>query len=119
MGCLLNVDVHKANLHDTKTGFRTAMLAYIKYPTIKKFCGDKGYRGIFVHEVEEYLELGVDISEKIKSEEWQVIPKRWIVERTFGWLNNSRRISKDYEITCSSSETMIKISHIHTLLKRL
>jgi transposase len=111
--------VHQGNLHDTKTGFWTAMLACIKYPTIEKFCGDKGYRGTFVREVAEYLDLDVDISEKIKSEDWQVMPKRWVVERTFAWLNNSRRLSRDYEITCSSSETMIKISHIHTLLKRL
>jgi hypothetical protein len=53
------------------------MLACIKYPTIEKFCGDKGYRGTFVREVAEYLDLEVDISEKIKSEDWQVMPKRW------------------------------------------
>ncbi|MBR2732890.1 MAG: hypothetical protein IKD80_01385 [Selenomonadaceae bacterium] len=41
------------------------------------------------------------------------------MERTFAWLNNSRRLSKDYEIRTNSSETMIKFSHIHTLLKRL
>ena len=73
-------------------------------------------RDTFVRELADYLDLQVDI---IKSEDWQVIPKRWIVERTFAWLYNSRRLSKDYEITCYSSETMIKISHIHTLLKRL
>ena len=59
---------------------------------------------------------------------WQVLPKRWIVERTFAWLNHSRRLSKDYELTVASAETLIKlssaatlikISHIHTLLKRL
>ncbi len=41
------------------------------------------------------------------------------LERTFAWLNPSRRLSKDYELTATSAETMIKISHIHTLLKRL
>ncbi|MBQ3443495.1 MAG: transposase, partial [Selenomonadaceae bacterium] len=42
-----------------------------------------------------------------------------IVERTFAWLNHSRRLSKDYELTAASAETLIKISHIHTLIKRL
>ena len=42
-----------------------------------------------------------------------------IVERTIAWLNHSSRISKDYELTVVSAETLIKISHIHTLLKRL
>jgi len=41
-----------------------------------------------------------------------------IVERTFACLNHSRRLSKDYELTVDSAETLIKISHIHTLLKR-
>ncbi|MBQ9492176.1 MAG: transposase, partial [Oscillibacter sp.] len=41
------------------------------------------------------------------------------VERTFGWLNHSRRLSKDYEITTDSSAAMVIISHCHTLLKRL
>ena len=106
-------------MHDTKAGFLTASLAFIKYPTIKKFCGDKGYRGTFVREVKEYMGIEVDISEKISGEEWEIIPKRWIVERTFAWLNNSRRLSKDYEISTESEEAMIKLSHIHTLLKRL
>ena len=49
----------------------------------------------------------------------QVLPKRWVVERTFAWLNGSRRLSKDYETSCYSAETMIMISHAATLLKRL
>ena len=52
-------------------------------------------------------------------QETQASPKRWIVERTFACLNHSRRLSKDYELTVASAETLIKISHIHTLLKRL
>ena len=95
------------------------MLASIKYPTIKKFCGDAGYRGTFVREVKEYLGLDVDISTKIISQEWHLIPKRWVVERTFAWLNNSRRLSKDYEILTTCAEAMIKLSHTHTLFKRL
>ena len=55
----------------------------------------------------------------LKGQGWQVLPKRWIVERTFSWLNHSRRLSKDYELTVVSAETLVKISHIHTLLKRL
>jgi len=65
------------------------------------------------------LNLGVDISEKIKSHEWERLPWRWVVERTFSWLNNSKRLSKDYEITTDSAETIVKISHLHTLFKRL
>lgn len=119
MGNVLSVVVHAANIHDTKSGIRAAKLAYEHHPSIKKFCADAGYRGTFVREIEEELSLGVDISEKIKPHEWEKLPWRWIVERTLGWLNHSRRLSKDYEIAVDSAVAMVKISHFHTLLKRL
>jgi len=48
-----------------------------------------------------------------------VLPKRWIVERTFGWFGRYRRLSKDYEELPASSETMIFIAMIHLMLRRL
>jgi putative transposase len=48
-----------------------------------------------------------------------VLSKRWLVERTFAWLGNYRRLSKDYEERISSSEGMIYLAPIHLLLKRL
>jgi len=50
---------------------------------------------------------------------FQVLPKRWIVERTFAWLAWSRRLSKDYELHPTSAETMIHIAFAHLLLRRL
>ncbi|MEE0379209.1 MAG: transposase, partial [Ruminococcus sp.] len=64
--------------------------------------------------------IRIDISMQIKEQKgFQVLPKRWVVERTFAWLNGSRRLSKDYETSCCYAETMIMISHAATLLKRL
>jgi len=48
-----------------------------------------------------------------------VQPKRWIVERTFGWLNRSRRLSKDSERTIGSNEAFIKVAMIHRMVPRL
>jgi transposase len=48
-----------------------------------------------------------------------VQPKRWIVERTFGWLNRSRRLSKDYERTTESSAAFVQVAMIHLMLRRL
>ena len=118
LGCLLSVNVHAANVHDTKSGIVVAKQAFDKYHSIKKFCADSGYRGTFVNDIKNLVALDVDISEKIKPHSWQNIPWRWVVERTFSWLNHSRRLSKDYEISSTSSTTMIIISHIHTLLCR-
>ena len=118
MGNMLSVVVHAANIHDTKSGINSAKKAFKKYPTIEKFCGDEGYRKSFEEAVLSELGLGVDISERIKPI-FEVIPKRWVVERTFAWMNNSRRLAKDYEITTESEEAFVMISHLHTLLRRL
>ena len=62
LGCMLSVDVHAANIHDTKSGISTAKEAYTSYPSIQKFCADAGHRGTFVSDLKEKLGLGVDIS---------------------------------------------------------
>ena len=60
----------------------------------------------------------VDISEKIKGS-WQIILKRWVVERTFSWLNHYRRLAKDVEKSVLSEVAFIKPSHISRLLRAL
>ena len=118
LGCLLAIVVHAANIHDTKGGMSVAARAFDKYPTIEKFCGDEGYLGTFVDYCGwEFDDVGVDISKRIKPG-FEILPKRWIVERTFAWMGNSRRLSKDVEITIDSAENMAIISNMHTLLKR-
>lgn len=118
MGNLLAIVVHAANIHDTKLGIHAARQAITRYPTIKKFCADEGYRKTFEMEVATELGLSVEISKRIKPE-WEVLPKRWIVERTLSWLNGFRRLAKDYEITTSSEVTNVIISHLVVLLRRL
>ena len=76
IGNLLAVEVHAANIHDTKAGILVAKPSYERYPSIQKFCADAGYRGTFVQKVQEILSLNVDISEKIKPHQWQKLPCR-------------------------------------------
>ena len=97
-----------------------------KSPVYSRSCGkysrysDGSYRGTFRNTFDEFHNIRIDISMQIKEQKgFQVLPKRWVVERTFAWLNGSRRLSKDYETSCCSAETMIIISHAATLLKRL
>jgi putative transposase len=93
--------------------------AKMKYPSLKGCSADAGYRGTFVDFVRTKYRDDVEISMQITPKQWTILPKRWRVERTFGWFNNSRRLSKDYEILTSTEENMCMISHLHTLLKRL
>ncbi len=114
---LLAVVVHAGNIHDTKSGILPAREAFEKYPSIQRFCTDAGYRKTFEQDISRELGLGVDISARIKPER-EALPKRWIVERSLAWFNNSKRLSKDYEIPTRSAQAMCIIAAFHTLLKR-
>ena len=117
MGNLLAVDVHAANIHDTIGGTVVYDKVLEKYPSIEGVSGDMGYRGTFVKHVVA-TDRRCDITERIKPREWKITPKRWVVERTFAWMNGSRRLSKDYEINDNSEVAWFTIAHCHTLLRR-
>ena len=117
-GHLLHVKVHAANVHDTKGGCDVFDRTKEKFPTIKGFSADEGYRGTSVDHVEKEMGLKMEISKKIK-DEWVILAKRWVVERTFAWINNCRRMAKDFEILTCSSENLIRISIIKIMLDRL
>lgn len=82
---------------------------------------DQGYSGRnFANAVAQVggEKVRVEVIERT-SQTFERLPKRWIVERTFGWLNRFRRLSKDYELYCEVSEAMIYGSLIRLMLKRL
>lgn len=117
-GHLLHVEVTAANQHDTRIGKYVIESMKMKYPTIRAVSADAGYRGDTVDYSETLLEIPVHISTKIK-DQFAILPKRWIVERTLAWMNNDRRLSKDYEVKTTHSENMIRISMFKRTLKRL
>jgi transposase len=61
----------------------------------------------------------IDWSQYLPTPGVHVIPRRWVVERTFAWLSHSRRLSKDYELLCSTSEAWIYIAMSRLIAKRL
>ncbi|TPG68056.1 hypothetical protein EEL31_05480 [Brevibacillus laterosporus] len=87
----------------------------VNNPSLLGVCGDAGYRKTFELECTR-LGRTIDISERIKPE-WEILPKRWRVERTFAWLNPWRRLSKDYEVRTSSAESFLYIAHFATLYR--
>ena len=116
-GNLLHIKVHAANVHDTKAGGSIFEEALKKYPTLDGACFDAGYRGTTVEYVEKILNKTADISSRV-TDKWAILPIRWVVERTFGWLNSWRRLSKDYEISTSSAENLVMIAFSMILLNR-
>ena len=117
LGDLLHVKVHAANIHDTKAGCNIFKKTSDKYPSILAFSADAGYRGTSKDYVQDTLKLMIDISKKIK-DEFAILPKRWIVERTFAWINNFRRASKDFEILTLTAENVVRIAMIRVTIKK-
>jgi putative transposase len=118
LGSILHVKVHAANIHDTKAGQNVLKETSNKFPSITGYSADEGYRGTSVEYANNHLGVELHISKKIK-DEFAVLPKRWIVERTFAWLGNFRRLSKDFEILTERAENMIRIAMIKILLGRM
>ncbi len=119
MGNLLFVKVHAANKSDTIEGCDIAYQTRQKYDSIKAFCADQGYRGTTENFIKNELKMNVDITKKLNSHEFQVNPRRLVVERFFAWLGNYRRFAKDYEINPLQAEQLITVSACLMLIKRL
>jgi putative transposase len=118
MGNLLHVKVHAANIHDTIAGGIVVEAALAKYPTIVAVSADEGYRGTTEEYLKEISNVVLEISKKIKNT-WVILTKRWIVERTFSWINNYRRLAKDVEILTETAENFIRIAMIKRTLNAL
>ena len=120
LGCLLLVLVTSASLQDRDGGLDLCVELQQKFAQIKKIWADQSYAGELVDFIRQYFPFDLEIVKGSADQRgFQVQPKRWIVERVFGWLNPFRRLSKDYENTVESSEGMIKIAHIRLMLRRV
>ena len=87
---------------------------------LERIWADGGYRGELIGWVQDNFQVLLDIvlrSDKLKG--FVVLPKRWIVERTFAWFGRYRRLSKDYEQLLENSEGMIYLAAIRRLLNCL
>lgn len=118
LGNLLHVQVHAANVHDTKGAPSLLARTLEKWPQLRAFSADAGYRGTTVHYVETVLRRRCHVSTKIK-DGFAVLPKRWVVERTFAWLGHFRRLAKDVEILTATAENFVRIAMIKITLAKL
>lgn len=116
---LLKVFVTEASYHDGTVARWLVDLLPKAYPRLKKIWADAAYRGQFA---ERAAQLGIDVEIVLRSDDQQgfeVQPRRWVVERTFGWLNHYRRLSKDYEYWVQSSDATVYAAMTHLMVRRL
>ena len=122
---LLEVRVQPDNVQDRDGAKELLAPLQTKHWRLRKIWADANYRGellAWVHQLRQgrgQRRLHLEIVAKSAEPGFVVLPKRWIVERTFAWQGRSRRLSKDYEALCETAETWIHIAMIHLMVKRL
>jgi putative transposase len=147
-GLVLGARVHSARVHD-EDGIKLLLeSARIELSRLKHLWVDAGYRGRGRRWAEEVLGLSVEVVRKpqkpvpekvakVWAEEWakegravdwqrlmppkgfQVLPRRWVVERTFAWICHNRRMAKDYERLCATGEAFVYAAMTRLMVRRL
>ena len=122
MGLLLDVMVTPADVTEREGGQSVLARACQWFAKLRCLWVDGGYAGTpfaqWVKKCQAKLKVEV-VKRSDKKQGFHVLPRRWVVERTFGWLMQYRRLARDYEKTTSSAEAMIHIAMIQIQLKRL
>ena len=120
MGLLLDVVVHPADIQDRDGAKLILKKVLDQFPSLQLIWADGGYRGSLIDWVEDNFDTVLEIVKRndvVKG--FKVLPKRWIVERTLGWIGRNRRLSKDYERFSNTEESWIYLGMIALMLNRL
>lgn len=119
LGLLLTVVVQAASLSDTEGALDVAVRLRNKVPRLTKVLADQGYRLTMIAWFWQQLRVVVEVVKRAPEPGFHVLPKRWIVERTFGWFGWERCLSKDYEVYCQTSEQWVYLACIRIMTRRL
>jgi putative transposase len=120
IGLLLLVVVHSASLQDRDSAKLVLGQVKDRFSRLKLIWADGGYAGQLVDWVKEQLRCVLEIVKRRDDiAGFEVLPRRWVVERTLAWISRCRRLSKDYEALTGTSEAFVYLAMIQLMLKRL
>ena len=121
LGLLLSVVVHPADIQDRDGAYEVLRQARRLFPFIERIFADGGYRGekmalVVARTGSWKLEI---VKRSDVANGFEVLPKRWIVERTFAWISCCRRLAKDFERYARTTIAFIRLAMIRIMLRRL
>lgn len=119
MGLLLVVLVTTGCIQDRDGGKITLWYARRRFPRLRHVWADGGYAGKLVDWAKEVLSWTLEIVKRSDGKKFQILPRRWVVKRSFSWLTRSRRLVRDYEGRAHTTETWCYIANIRLMLRRL
>ena len=121
LGLLLSVAVHPADIQDRDGAFEVLRRARRMFPFIERIFADGGYRGekmaLVVARTGSWKLQIVKRSDTAQG--FEVLPKRWIVERTFAWISRCRRLARDFERYARTTVAFIRLAMIRIMLRRI
>lgn len=118
-GDILEATTTPANIHDSKSAYALLALLVVAFPWVRRIYADRGYRGKFVEEAKHDFNIDVEITHSNYSGKFVPAKKRWVVERTFAWLDNFRRLCRNYEETTESANEMLMVAAVVISLRKL
>jgi transposase len=121
MGNVLEAEVHEANISDRDRAASLIEATRETYPAVEKVVADGGYTGEPLQKAVSHLrKLTLEIVKRSDCKNlFVVLPKRWIVERTFAWLNRCRRLGKDWEASIESAIAWLLLASIRRMTRAL
>ena len=120
LGYVLAVVVHSAAVQDKVGATGVLGQAGARWTRLLWIWADGGYAGSIQEWAwQRWGWFLVLVKRPPQAKGWQLLPRRWIVERTFAWLGRFRRLSKDYEFLPETSEALIRVAMVHLLVRRL
>ena len=121
LGFMVGLVVHSAGIQDRDGAPEVFKSIHRSHPDLSHIYADGGYAGPKLRDA--LADVGNWTIQIVKRSDaakgFEVIPRRWVVERTFAWLNRCRRLAKDWEKSVESSKSWILIAHIRTLTRRI
>jgi putative transposase len=116
----MKVVVHSAAVQDRDGAKLLLEGCQDSFPSLQKIWADGGYRGQLIEWAKEKGDWTLEIVAKPTDQKgFSVLPHRWVVERTFGWLGRFRRLVKDYDLLPQTTESFIYLAMSHIMLRRL
>jgi putative transposase len=120
IGLLLCVVVHPASIQDRDGAKLVLIKARGLFPKLRLIWADGGYAGKLIAWALQVCGWVLEIVKRSDTAKgWVLLPRRWVVERTFGWLSQCRALARDYEFHAETSEALIQVAMIHLMLRRL
>lgn len=116
LGLIIAIVIHGAGVQDRDGALSVVEKMKDNWSNVVKIFADGGYRGKLIIKIKECFNINLEIIKRDKIKEFKLLPKRWIVERTFSWIDTFRRTSKNYERLNQTSVAIVQIASIKIML---